>query len=255
VRKWIVVVGAAAAISLAWAGAPVAAAAPKGGFAVFAQCPVHAEGVKGCLYAPVEGGYLTLGKTVVPIAKPMGLQGGFLQEREGAKPLVAALDGETLTKVGQTLPGGLFGRPLDAVTELAAPAGSILVGSGAGGDGVAFVLPVKVRLVNPLLGAECSIGSSLHPIELSLTTETSGPLTGNPGKETSIEEGEILVKGGISLVSSGFEVPKAAGCGSAVVDEAVDAKLGLPLSESTTAVFDMKIEIAGHYAVEEAEEE
>jgi hypothetical protein len=251
VRKWIVVVGAAAAISLAWAGAPVAAAAPKGGFAVFAQCPVHAEGVKGCLYAPVEGGYLTLGKTVVPIAKPMGLQGGFLQEREGAKPLVAALDGETLTKVGQTLPGGLFGRPLDAVTELAAPANSISIDDAGGG--LSLTLPIKVRLVNPLLGAECSIGSDSRPIGLSLTTgTTSGGLTGNPGKQEIIDEGGIVFKSGVAMVSGGFAVPKAGGCGSALVDEAVDAKLGLP-SSNNRLVFDLKIELANSELVEEAE--
>ena len=220
---------------------------------MFAQCPVHASGVKGCLYARVEGGYLVFGKTVVPIAKAMVLQGGFLEESEGVKPLVAALDGETLERVGQALPGGLFGRSLDAVTELAAPAGSILVGTGSNGAGLGLVLPIKVRLVNPLLGAGCSIGSSSRPIELSLTSETSGGLTGNPGQTTSIEGGEILVKTGVSLVSSGFAVPKVVGCGSALVEEAVDAKLGLPLSKNTTAAFDMKVETAGHNAIEEAE--
>jgi hypothetical protein len=216
---------------------------------VFAQCPVHTEGVKGCLYAPVEGGYLTLGKTVVRIAEPMVLQAGFLKETEGTLPLVGTLDGETLTKVGQALPGGLFGKPLDAVTELAAPASSILLSE----EVLALVLPVKVRLVNPLLGAECSIGSNSHPIELNLTSETSGRLTGNPGEMTSIEKGRIAVLSGVSLVSSGFSVPTAGGCGSTVVDEAVDAKLGLPLSTSTTAVFDMKAEQANASAVGSAE--
>ena len=54
------IVGAAVALALACAGAPTAAAAPAaptGGFAVFAQCPVHTEGVEGCLYAPIEGGF------------------------------------------------------------------------------------------------------------------------------------------------------------------------------------------------------
>ena len=244
-------VGAMAAIALGCVGAPAAAAALSGGFAVFAQCPVHTEEVKGCLYAPVEGGYLTLGKTVVRIANPMVLQGGLPMESEGVRPLVAALDGETLTKVGQALPGGLFGKPLDAVTELAAPASSILLFE----DGVALLLPIKVRLVNPLLAAECSIGSNSHPIELNLTTKTSGRLAGNPGNTTSIEKGKIAVLSGVSMVSSGFAVPKAVGCGSTVVNEAVDAKLGLPSSESTTAVFDMKAEQAGHFAIEEAEEE
>jgi hypothetical protein len=139
------------------------------------------------------------------------------------------------------------------VTELAAPASSILFSGGAFAEGLSLVLPIKVRLVNPLLGAECTIGSNSHPVELSLTTgTTSGRLTGTPGEETSSEEGEILVKSGITMVSSGFAIPKAGGCGSAVVDQAINAKLGLPSSKSTTAVYNMKMEIAGREAVEEA---
>ncbi len=251
-RKWVVG-GAAVALSLASAVAPAAAAAPTGGYAVFAQCPLHAGGAEGCIYAPVEGGYLTLSETVVPIAKTFVLQGGVLEEREGenVSPLAAALDGETLTKASLVIPGGLFGRPLYAVTELAVPAGSILLGFR---EPVTIVLPIKVRLVSPLLGAECSIGSNSHPIVLSLTTGTSGRLTGNPGKKTSTGEGRILVVRGLSVVSSGFAVPKAGGCGSALVDEAVDAKLGLPLSKGTAAVFDMTFEQTSATAVEEESE-
>ena len=250
-RKWVLG-GAAVAVSLASAGAPAAAAAPTGGFAVFAQCPVHAENVTGCVYAPIEGGYLALGKTVVPIAKTFAVQGGLLVEQEPfVKPLVAAFDGETLTKVGLVIPGGLFGRPLDAVTELAAPASSVRLVVGR--EPRTIALPIKVRLVNPLLGAECSIGSNSHPIVLSMTDGTSGRLTGDPGTESTSEEGRILTVSGFSVVSSGFAVPMASGCGSVLVDEAVDAKLGLPLSKGTAAVFDMKIEIANSELVEEAE--
>jgi hypothetical protein len=252
VRKWVVG-GAAVAVSLVSAGAPAAAAAPTDVWAVFAQCPVHTGGVEGCIYAPVEGGYLALGETVVPVAKTFVLQGGFLEggEGESAHPLAAALDGETLTKVGLVIPGGLFGRPLDAVTELAAPASSILL---LFEEPRTIVLPIKVRLVSPLLGAECSIGSNSHPIVLSLTTGTSGRLTGNAGKNTSTGYGRILVVRGFSGVSSGFAVPKASGCGSALVDEAIDAKLGLPLSKGTAAVFDMTFEQASASAVEEESE-
>ena len=55
------------------------------------------------------------------------------------------------------------------------------------------------------------------------------------------------------MVSSGFAVPKAGGCGSAVVDEAVDAKLGFPSSKSTVAKSDMKVELANSELVEESE--
>jgi hypothetical protein len=192
-----------------------------------------------------------LGKAVVPIAKTVVLQGGLLRPSEtDVKQLVAALDGETLTKVGQAIPGGLFGSSFDAVSELAAPASSISLFSG---EPLSLTLPIKVRLVNPLLGAECSIGSNSHPIEVSLTSgTTSEGLTGNPGKETSIEAGGILVKSGVAMVSGGFAVPKAGGCGQAFIDEAVDAKLGLPSSDNRIA-FNMKMEIANSELVEEAE--
>jgi len=247
-----IVIGATVAISLACAGAPAAIAAPQGGYAVFAQCPTHVEHVNGCLYAPVEGGYITLGRTVVPIARTVVLQGGLLREEvSGVKRLAAAVDGETLGEVAQTIPGGLFGSSLGAVTELAAPASSISLSSGV--SGLRLALPIKVRLVNPLLGAECSVGSNAHPIELNLTTGTaSGGLAGNPGTETVIEEGGIVIKSGVAMVSSGFAVPKAGGCGSALVDEVLDAKLGLP-SSNNKIVFDSKIEIANSELVEESE--
>jgi hypothetical protein len=223
-----VIFGATAAVVLAFVGTPAAlAAAPKGGWAPFAQCPVHTPGVEACLYVPVEGGYLTLGKTVVPITKTMTLQGGTLEQTEaGVSPFVAALDGETLTKSAQPLPGGLFGLQLEAVTEVAGPASSILLHEGLFGEGLSVTLPLKVRLVNPLLGAECSIGSNSHPIEVNATTgTTSGGLVGDPGEKTSIEHGRILVVRGVSMIGGGFVVPKAGGCGSALVNEAIDAKL------------------------------
>jgi hypothetical protein len=255
VKKWIAI-GLAVAATLGCVGVPAALAAPTGGLAVFAQCPTHAGGVDGCIYGPVEGGYLTLGKTVMPIAKTMVLQAGLLEEQEpSVKHLAGALNGETLTKVGQPLPGGLFGRPLDAVSELAAPASSISISTGLFGEAMRLTLSIKVRLANPLLGAECTIGSNAHPIELNLTSGTSGRLTGNPGKKSTIEKGRIVLKTGISMVSTGFALPKASGCGSTVADEAIDAKLGLPSSNYTATTFNMKIELANSEFVEEAEGE
>jgi hypothetical protein len=249
-------IAGAAMVAALCASAPTAlAAAPRGVYAVFAQCPIHSEGVEGCIYAPLEGGYLTLGRAVLPITRTVGLQGGFLEATEaGLTPLVAALNGETMTKAQQTIPGGLFGSPLEAVTELAGPASSILMSGGPFGEGLSIAAPIKVRLVNPLLGTECSIGSNAHPVELNLTTGTSGGLTGNPGTKTSIEKGRILVRHGLSMVSGGFMVPKVGGCGSVVVDEAIDAKLGLPTSKNTIATFDMKLEQTGSSLVEEAED-
>ena len=249
-KRWIVL-EVALAMAVVCAGAPTAVAARGGGAGVFAQCPVHAAEVDGCLYAPIEGGYIKLGKTVVPVGETVVLQAGMLEnEPSYVKPLAGALDGETLTRAAQLIPGGLFGSPLDAVTELAAPASSIMLVSA---EPIRLALPIKVRLVNPLLGAECSIGSNAHPIELDLTTgTTSGGFTGSPGTSRTIDNGRIEVLSGVSLVASGFAVPKAGGCGLAVVDEALDAKLGLPASKNTVVTFNATIEVANSEVAEES---
>ncbi len=243
-----VAIGSFAVALAACAGASAAVAAPKGGYAVFAQCPTGAGGVDGCIYGSLEGGYIALGKEVVPISRPVVLQGGLLEEQEPfVKYLAGALNGETLTRVGQAIPG--LAGTLDAMAELAAPAGSVSV-NDAGGN-VRLALPVKIRL-EPGLGPECLIGSDAHPIEMYLTSTTSGALKGNPGKQSSFEEGGILLKSGVTLVDSGFAVPKASGCGSASIDNILDAILGLP-SSGASAKFNLKLEIANSELVEEAD--
>jgi hypothetical protein len=258
-----------------------AMAAPKGGYAVFAQCPVKAAGVDGCIYSPTTSGYIKLGKQEVPISKTQVLQGGLLEnEPSYVKPLSAALNGETLTKTAQKVPGGLLGlvecrkitnfierilcegifenglTGVNAVTELAAPASSVVLNSAYEqlGVGTALTLPVKVHLENPLLGSECYIGSSKEPITLNLTTgATSGGPTGKPGTKTTKEEGGILVISGVSLVSNTFTAPKATGCGVlGILDGIINEKLGLP-STKNTAVLNGSVEIANSELVEESE--
>jgi len=258
-----------------------AMAAPKGAFAVFAQCPVHAAEVDACIYSPTTSGYIKLGKQEVPIVKTQVLQGGLLEnEPSYVKPLSAALNGETLTKTPQKVPGGLLGlvecnkisnfiervlcegffengvTGVNAVTELAAPASSVVLNSAYEqlGVGTALTLPIKVHLENPLLGSECYIGSTKEPIKLELTTgATAGGPTGKPGTQTTKESGRILVISGVSLVGNTFTAPKATGCGVlGILDGILNEKIGLPSSKNT-AVLNGSVEIANSGAVEESE--
>jgi hypothetical protein len=249
--KKAIIAAAAVTMAVACMAAPSAVATPKGGYAVFAQCPTHTAHVNGCFYGSITGGYIAIGSTVVPLAKTVVLQAGMVDEEvrgTEVKQLVAALDGETLTKVGQPVPG----LSTEAVAELAAPASSITVSQHL--QELFLALPIEVRLVNPVLGSECSIGSSQNPIELNLTTgATGGGLTGNPGKTSDLEEGGILLKRGVSMVSSGFTVPKADGCGTAFVDNLLNALLGLPSSKNQ-AVLNLNMELASRALVEESEE-
>jgi hypothetical protein len=263
---------------------PVAlAAAPAGGYAVFAQCPIHGENVNACVYSPTESGYIAIGRAEVPIVKTLVLQGGLLTPEEPfVKHLAAAVNGETLSDTPQSVPGGLFGAvkcdeigsfplrraceavrdsPLNdvsAITELAGPASSIVLNSAFEqvGFGTALTLPVKVRLQNALLGGECYIGSDADPIALDLTTgPTVGGPTGAPGVVSTKEEGGILVIGGTSLVSNTFAVPAATGCGPfGLFDSLIDGEIGLPSpAGNNTAVLNGKVEIANAVFVEEAE--
>jgi hypothetical protein len=267
--------------SLAIAGVPAAMATPTGGYAVFAQCPVHAAGVNGCIYSPTTSGYIKIGKQEVPIVNKQVLQGGLLEETEPfVKHMAGALNGETLTKTAQKVPGGLAGlvecnkienfverilcegffenglTGVNAVTELAAPASSVVLNTANEqlGTGTALTLPIKVKLENPLLGSECYIGSTKEPITLNLTTgATTGGPTGKPGTKTTKEKGGILEISGVSLVSNTFTAPKTSGCGLlGILDGLINEKIGLP-STKNTAVLNGSVEIANSELVEESE--
>jgi hypothetical protein len=282
------VAAVAVALTTVVAMAPSAMATPTGGYAVFAQCPVKTAKVNGCIYSPTESGYIKIASTEVPIVNTQVLQGGLLRpEEEFVKHMAPALNGETLTKTAQKVPGGLldlvkcneikgegwFEKELrkacesifenkltgvEAVTELAKPASSVVLNTAFEqlGVGTALTLPVKVKLENPLLGSECYIGSESEPINLNLTTgATSGGPTGKPGTQSTSEGGGILTISGISLVNNTFSTPGASGCGIfGLLDGIIDSKLGLPsASGKNVAVLNGKVEIANSELVEESE--
>lgn len=228
-----------------------ASAAPKGEFAVFADCPLSNAELNGCLVAKTESGEITIGKKTVPIKSTITLQGGIITNRETeAMTFVGAEDGNTLSKTPQTVPGGLLGieapkswpkalqeffnefinkgfTGVTATTELAAPASSIGLSESAlffpvltEAFGIpALSLPVKIKLNNPILGSACYIGSNTEPIILNLSTgktnppKPNEPITGKPGAVSSRAEGAILIISGNSLVNNSFAAPGANGCG------------------------------------------
>src|ERR1700682_2698932 len=265
--------------SLAILGVSSALATPKGEYAVFAQCPTSIETLNGCVVSRTESGEVTIGKQEVPIVNTQTLQGGVENISPGFKKLVAAVNGETLTKNPRKAPGGLAGlvkcneikgegwwekleragceaifenkfTGVNATTELAAPASSVILSLAAAEFpeffGPALKLPIKVKLENPLLGKECYIGSNEHPIVLELTTGKSGTQTGKLGEITSRAEGGILVVKNSKLVDGKFAAPAATGCGeffSFLIDPIINAKLRLPAeSGKNNAVFNTTLE-------------
>jgi hypothetical protein len=251
-----------------WVSSSALALEPTGDFAVFKQCPRTAltefPEEKFCIFAQTQSGEVTIGKSSVPIKNTITLQGGYIRNEETFhETFEAALDGNTLSKTPQPVPGGLAGlvncneihevvakltcelvfqnglTGVNATTELAASASAIGINTDnlLNKKGVALSLPVKVKLDNPLLGSECYIGSNSSPVTLNLTSGTTSPPEPNKpikGKVGNLEFKDEFTFTEITnntLVDNAFSAPVATGCGgllAPVVDPVINAKLGLP---------------------------
>jgi hypothetical protein len=220
------------------------ASEPTGEFAIFKECPRFTSGVNlyPCLYTKTLGGEVTIGRQTLPLERPLVLQGGI--ERLGEEPtlvetFVGALNGETLSRAPQKVPGGLFGMPLEATLELA-PGSEVQfsLSNLENEEGTAVVLPVRMRLENPLLGSDCYVGSRSSPIVLHLTTGTTSPsppnrpISGRLGMISARDVFEWFEVSGDVMVDNTFSMPGASGCGgsgnASLVDSAIDRDLGLP---------------------------
>ena len=196
-------------------------------FAPFLDCPTATAGQ--CTFAETTGGEFEMGNKQVPIVKPIVLQGG-LEKKSGAPlPLIPARDGNTLISPPQKVPGGLLGIGLlegiggevTATATIAGPVSNVLVNQIylIEGGGVAVQLPLKIKLDNPLLGEECSIGSDSEPVVLNLTTAVKGTLT-------DLDKNKIVKVSNVTLEDSSFAVPAAKNCGLSTA--LVNLLAGLP---------------------------
>jgi hypothetical protein len=242
------------------------AMAHSGEYAEFNQCPSTNPNVATCLYNKTTGGEVVLGKKKVPIVNPVVLQGGVSEPDETFfSTFYPALNGESLTKAAQPVPGGLTGlvnckeisnillrlsceatlengfTGVNSTLELARPASEIKVALGniLFGEGVGVILPVKVHLENPLLGSGCYVGSSSSPIMWNLTTGKTAPpapnksISGAPGKvEIKGPDEGILRLNGNKQVDNAWSAPGATGCGGPIVeyllDPIINASVGVP---------------------------
>jgi hypothetical protein len=253
-RLPVVVVGLVVSLVSLGAAASVSAQPLSGPFSVFGQCPRFTAGVNFCIFAQIESGGAKIGNGGLLVVSPITLQGGY-ERNEEKEPIterfVGALDGETLSRTPQPIPGGLaglinceeirgrgflgrafrracqavLGNPsltaMTATTELAAPAGQIGINTDnlINQKGVTLSLPVKIHLENPLLGNGCFIGSDWSPIVLNLTTGTTSPpppnqpISGKVGKIKFLEDFTFNETTEMTLVDNSFAVPAVSGCG------------------------------------------
>lgn len=284
-RRYMLVAAAALTVALV-AAVPALATEPTGDFAVFKQCPLSNPSVNLCIFSQTTSGEFRIGSTTVPISTTITLQGGIIENEEtGAETFVAPSGGETLSSTPLTVPGGLLGvvapeilpawlrhilneiidhgpTGVTATTELLGTP-SINRFNLLDQSGVALELPVRVHLSNAFLGSGCYIGSSAEPVIQRLTTGTTSPpgpnlpITGAVGEFEFKDNYELAVISNNSLVNNAWRAPKAEGCGgllSALIDPAVNLKLGLPSEPgNNTTILDGTVENTSAASVRNSE--
>lgn len=246
--------------------APAAnAATPAPGYERFAGCPSPAEvpTVLLCTRTVIDGGHFQMGNKDVPIKKPMTLSGGV--DAETGELIYNSKGG--LTPVKQQVPGGVIGLTgLDwlvnflSIEELQLFAVTELAGSTFPAD-EPLVLPIKVHLINPVLGNNCYVGSDSNPIVLNLTTKTTSPPPPNqpisgmePTPGVHPEQEVALFNNGI-FVDNAFAAPGANGCKLVLfgflpisINGLVNTASGLPSPAGTNETvqnFDLEVTVAG----------
>jgi len=267
--RWLVAAGAAAAVC-GMSAAPALAKKTKvppptqPAWSTFSDCPTSVANLTDCVYASTTSGSFTIGNTTVTVGStPIIFQGGIITG--STDTFVPAADGNTLSQVPLTVPGGLldltppdlFPQPLQGIIEQAintlntVTATAELVGNPTfsfenflTGAGPTVTLPVEIQLNNPFLGSSCFIGSASDPVTLNLTTGKTDPpdgvtpLKGRHGKLGFFDNGNVVASSADSIVDNTFAVPGATGCGglfSALIDPVVDSKTGIPAAAGTNS--------------------
>lgn len=264
-RLLAVVAGAFASMALA---APFASAAtPAPGYTQFTGCPSPAENpaIEGCVHSVVKGGHFKMGNKDVPIENAIPLTGGV---KEGLAGFTFNSQGG-LKPVKQKVPGGVVG--LTGLTWLLEILGSnaltlYAVTELAGTPSLGFTeinLPVKVHLVNGVLGNNCYVGSSSNPINLHLTTGTTSPPPPNTPIGGKFPEGvfdptlEIAHLNNGKYVDNAFAAPGASGCVLTLfgfipvsINGLVNSQSGLPAAAGTNETIQIiDTEIANSHRV------
>jgi hypothetical protein len=241
---------------------------PHGIFAPFTDCPLlnplMQESVggdaTGCVAGDAVSGTFTVGSLSVAVTKPVTAQFGVWSPPDASPTqfsggVLAPTDGKQLVDSPELVPGGLLKAlscpsstpsvekickeatlpgETSTVMALVQTAGPI-----TNFDLTTWTQPVMIKLINPLLGNNCYIGSTDDPIVLnpSVTGNLGEVLDPNPHFPTTA----ILEVTDATATDDTFSVPIATGCGpggsaNIAVDLAIDGSDGLPSASGNNSL-------------------
>jgi hypothetical protein len=238
-RRLALAVAAAMAVT-AWLGAGTAAHAA---FPNFAGCTATEFNEEACINVQNRSGNLNIKGFNVPLGESLEIRGTLVVEPSG--PVFVPPRGTTgFFARAVPVPGGLLGidwipgNDVLAITELAGSPSQIAVDVVTN----SIRIPLKVRLVNLLLGMNCHIGTDRNPVSLNLITGTTSPpapnrpISGRVGEVAFTERG-IVITGNVNVENS-FAVPGASSCGLGLglINTLVNLKLGLPSAGGNNSI-------------------
>jgi hypothetical protein len=241
----------AALVAVALLAPAASAEATNPGYEQFAGCPSKKElpSIEVCFRNLVTGGHFQMGTKDVPIENKFALSGGVTESEQ-----VVATSKGGLEVVKQKVPGGVIGLTgltwlleflgSEALTLYAATELAGLPGNPFGEEPIS--LPIKVHLINSVLGNNCYVGSFTNPIKLGLRSGTTSPpppnepITGKPGTFSFNKETGISTVSGVEFVDNSFSAPGASGCVLTLfgfipisINGLVNSSSGLPAAAGT----------------------
>jgi hypothetical protein len=180
----------------------------------------------------------------VPLHESLEIRGKLIPNETENPPFVPAPGTNGFIARAERVPGGLLGiewlpgNSVLAITELAGPSSAIRINP----NDSSVSLPIKVRLVNLLLGMDCHIGNNSNPIRLRLITGTTSPpppntpITGSFGTPAPIPGGFARI--GQINVENSFAVPGATECGLGLglINSLVNSRLRLPSAAGNNSI-------------------
>ncbi len=222
----------------------VGAGAAQATFPNFSGCTTGGveEGV--CVDVQNRSGNLDIKGFNVPLHESLEIRGKLVPNGTEIPDFVPAAGTNGFISSPESVPGGLLGiewipgTSVLAITELAGPSSAIKVEPNT----ARLQVPIKVRLVNVLLGMDCHIGNNAHPVLLNLITGTTEPPA--PNRPISGSRGSFApIPGGFELlgnrnVENSFAVPAATECGLGLglINALVDLKLQLPSTGGNNSI-------------------
>jgi hypothetical protein len=250
---------------------------PGGIFAPFTDCPilnplmqesVGGDGM-GCVAGDATNGTFTVGSLVVEVAHPVTAQfgvwdppgagseptggGGISQFTGGVLP---PPDGKELVVSPEFIPGGLLkalGCPNSTPSVEKICKEAVLPGEHtavyalvqSAGPITNFGLttwtqPVMIKLINPLLGNYCYLGSTDNPIVLNPSVTGTLGIVPDPDSARFPNVGVLEVTNATATDDT-FSVPVAQGCGpggaaNIAIDTAIDTSDGLPSASGNNSL-------------------